>query len=76
MPSDQLRKRIYYWESKNNSGSFYAISDEEAKMRLVGIKDLEILYKESDTDDGTPFIEIKIDGNNSIREDINPIPEE
>lgn len=46
----------YYWESDNNSGKFDANNDVEAisKIRQEWI----VVYKESDSTDGQPFIVI------------------
>ena len=50
----------YYYEIPDvfffGPGSLEADSDEEAKTKAP--KNYEILYKESDTPDGLPFIEI------------------
>lgn len=46
----------YYWETENSSGSFQAENDELAKYKAP-CKRL-ILYKESNSKDGFPLIEI------------------
>ena len=48
---------IYYWESNTGSGSFRVENDELAKS--IPPRGYLILYKESDSSDGLPFIEIK-----------------
>jgi hypothetical protein len=48
--------KTYYWESDNNDnrGQFQADTDQEAIEEMP--KNTLILYKESDTVDGIPFI--------------------
>lgn len=45
---------IYYYELPFFFGNFEAADDEEALVKMP--KGCMILYKESDTEDGTPFI--------------------
>jgi hypothetical protein len=51
---------IYYWESDFRYGEFKAESDqkaiEKAFKKMYGGDQLLVVYKESETDDGTPFI--------------------
>lgn len=44
MTSTQMKEKRYYWESKTDSGLFYASSDEEAKTKAANIENLELLY--------------------------------
>jgi hypothetical protein len=46
----------YYWEGKafHRCGKFEATNDEEALSKTP--PDTVLLYKESDTEDGLPFI--------------------
>ena len=44
----------YYFERLRGCGRFSAKSDEEAKEQMP--KDCILLYKESETTDGLPFI--------------------
>jgi hypothetical protein len=46
----------YYYETENGCGSFKAENDNEAKERKP--RECLILYKESNTTTGVPFIEI------------------
>jgi len=51
--------RTYYFELDNTIGGPYRFqveSDTEAVERVKGKKNLLILYRESDTEDGTPFV--------------------
>lgn len=50
----------YYWEGQHleRHGDFTAESDEEAIKRAEGILELVCLYRESDTEDGLPFIDL------------------
>ena len=51
----------YYWESDRSNGTFLAENDIEAKKRkakLQKTKNILIVYRESDTKDGLPFVEI------------------
>lgn len=45
---------LYYYERPYGNGSFEADNDEEAIKSMP--RDTLILYKESDTKDGMPFI--------------------
>lgn len=45
---------IYYWETENANGRLRASSDEEALDNKP--ENCWVLYKESDTEDGLPFI--------------------
>lgn len=45
---------VYYWETINSSGQFRAGSDQEALKKMPS--DCLALYRESDTEDGLPFI--------------------
>lgn len=49
----------YYYETTKRNGYFQAESDEAALERVKDIANLLILYKESDTINGTPFIVLK-----------------
>ncbi len=51
-----LDETTYYWEGRSlgRHGLFQAKTDEEAIQRVPS--DCILLYKESDTADGTPFI--------------------
>ena len=59
---DEFDKRcMYYYELKNGSGSFKAESDqqvEEWKKQWQLDDNLLIVYRESPTPDGLPFVEI------------------
>lgn len=48
----------YYWESKTSFGQFKASSDEEAKEKVSRFSSKSFLYRESETEDGTPFVVI------------------
>ncbi|MEK6832786.1 MAG: hypothetical protein AABY32_01970 [Nanoarchaeota archaeon] len=48
----------YYWESESDHGNVYASSDEEAINITKENANLVIIYKESKTDDGLPFITV------------------
>ena len=53
---------IYYWESDYRYGQVKAERDEEGvkkafqKVRVKDGDQMLVVYKESETDDGTPFI--------------------
>jgi hypothetical protein len=48
---------IYYYELKNGSGKINAKNDIVAITSITQrFQDLLCIYKESDTEDGTPFI--------------------
>ena len=51
-------RQIYYYETPSSSSPrrLYAEYDDEAKQKMPN--SCIYLYKESDTKDGTPFIEI------------------
>lgn len=51
----------YYYETRNTSGSFVAENDKTAKEYVANIKNLLVLYKESDSNDGRPYI-VVLDG--------------
>lgn len=55
-----MTQRYYYWESEDNHGAFQAPSDEVALERWQS--DWWVLYRESDTDDGVPFLYLKEQG--------------
>ena len=47
----------YYWESELGEGSQVYSGDQEAEIKLLrAIPNLWLVYKESDTDNGMPFI--------------------
>lgn len=50
-----MKKTIYYYETDRRHGRFNAIDDKEAIDKLM-YKNPMVIYKESDTPDGTPFI--------------------
>jgi hypothetical protein len=50
--------RWYYWESETSNGSFQAYSDDDARRRVMGIPKWLILYRESDTSNGLPFVQL------------------
>lgn len=52
-----VRMQIYYWESPNGYGEFQAENSDEACRRIP--KNCLMLYTESDTKDGLPFIDIE-----------------
>ena len=47
---------MYYWESDERSGQSRFESDAHAIKGLATIQNLLIIYKEADTQDGTPFV--------------------
>lgn len=51
-------KTWYFWESADEYGEFEAESDEEA-MKMVDMDKVIVMYKESNTKNGTPYIMIK-----------------
>jgi hypothetical protein len=46
----------YYWESEESFGNFVAENDEAAINNAFDIPKLMVIYKEFDSEDGTPFI--------------------
>ena len=47
----------YYWESKTSYGCFNDTDDDRAvKSALRDIPNVLVVYKESDTESGVPFI--------------------
>ena len=59
-PWESTRRRLlklmttYFWETERGCGEFLATTDDEARKRKPA--GCLILYKESDTPDGMPFI--------------------
>ena len=55
--------RTYYWEGPGCRGKFRAKDDAEAKRKKKAFEEkgpkILIMYRESNTDDGTPFVEIE-----------------
>jgi hypothetical protein len=46
----------YYWEKDDDCGSFWASNDAIAIQMATDMHGLLILYKESETENGFPFI--------------------
>ena len=53
-----MTDQIYYWESEDDNGRFYASDDSDAINFIKKFKHIQLLaiYKESPTPDGLPFI--------------------
>lgn len=56
MTSSSKGIAMYYWESDERSGQSRFESDAHAIKGLATIQNLLIIYKEADTQDGTPFV--------------------
>ena len=54
MKNKREKNPLYYWETENSHGQYRAENDEKALEKMP--KNCWILYKESDTKDGQPFI--------------------
>ena len=48
----------YFWESSSYSGSVFAQTDKEAVdlVKTRGVKNVLIVYKKNDLEDGKPFV--------------------
>jgi hypothetical protein len=49
-----MKNTLYYWETENSHGQYRAKNDRKALAKIP--KKSWVLYKESDTPTGLPFI--------------------